>query len=444
MLAIPIRYSLFAIRSDMLARIITRSLVRRRRRKLLSLAAIALGITAATVVATLALDVGDQVGRELRSFGANIGVVPAADGLPVTVGGVDYRPAGSGAFLHESDLPALKKIFWQNNIVAFAPFLYAPASLGRRRLVLIGSWFDHDVASGKTQSFRTGLRDLHPAWRVAGRWPDDKDPASCLVGAALARSEQLQAGAILTLTGPAPAAGGNESSFSCRVSGVVETGGAEDEQVLAPLAAVQEFAGQPGAVRNVEVSALTKPEDDFARRDPSRMTPEELERWSCSPYVSSIAYQIAQAIPGSVARPLFPVADSEGRILGRIGALMLVIAVAALVTACLAVASMMLATVIERRGEIGLFQSLGATRVRVAAIFLLEGSVIGLAGGAAGYLAGSLLAHRLGRVVFGVPAAMHGSLLPAVLLVALIVTWMGSAVPLARGLKVPAAVALRD
>jgi putative ABC transport system permease protein len=428
----------------MLGRVIARSLVRRRRRKLLSLVAIALGITAATAVATVALDVGDQISRELRSFGANIEVVPAADGLPVTVGGVDYRPAGSGAFLRESDLPAIKGIFWQNNIVAFAPFLYAPAALGSRRVVLIGSWFDHDLPTGKAQPIHTGLHDLHPGWHVEGRWPDDRDPASCLVGAALASAVGIGRGSTLTLSGPVREAVGSESRYTCRVSGVLDSGGAENEQVLAPLSAVQKFAAEPGAVRKVQVSALTKPEDDFARRDPRRMTPEELERWSCSPYVTSIAYQIAQAIPGSVARPVFPVAESEGRILGRIGALMLVIAVTALVTACLAVASMMLATVIERREEIGLFQSLGATRARVAAIFLLEGSAIGLAGGTVGYLAGSLLAHRLGKIVFGAPAAIHASLLPAVLLVALIVTWLGSALPLARGLQMPAALALRD
>ena len=422
----------------MLARIIIRSLVRRRRRKLLSLAAIALGITAATVAATLALDVGDQVSRELRSFGANITVTPAADGLPVSVGGVDYRPAASGAFLHESDLPALKKIFWANNIVAFAPFLYAPASLAGRRVVLIGSWFDHNLQLNGSESFRTGLRDLHPAWRVQGQWPDDRDDESCLVGAGLARSPGIEIGSTLVL------ATGADNRYSCRVSGLVETGGAADEQVFAPLAGVQKFANEPGRVRQVEVSALTKPEDDFARRDPSRMTPEELERWSCSPYVRSIAYQIEQAIPGSVARPVYPVADTEGRILGRIGSLMLVLAVAALATACLAVASMMLATIIERRAEIGLFQSLGATRARVAAVFLLEGSAIGLGGGAAGYLAGTLLAHRLGKIVFGSPAPAHESLLPLVLLLALAVTWLGSAVPLARGLKMSAAVALRD
>ncbi|HEV2380031.1 MAG TPA: FtsX-like permease family protein [Terriglobia bacterium] len=428
----------------MLARIITRSLVRRRRRKLLSLAAIALGITAATVVATLALDVGDQVNRELRSFGANITVTPAADSLPVNVGGVDYRPAASGAFLRESDFPALKKIFWANNIVAFAPFLYVPASLDGRRVVVIGSWFDHDLPVGGSSPFRTGLRDLHPAWRVQGQWPDDQDTTSCLVGAGFARSAGLGVGSTLTLTAGAAVGPSASNIYSCRASGLVETGGAEDGQVIAPLASVQIFAGEPGRVRRLEVSALTKPEDDFARRDPKSMSPDELERWSCSPYVTSIAYQIEQAIPGSVAMPVYPVADTEGRILSRIGSLMLVLAISALATACLAVASMMLATVIERRAEIGLFQSLGASRARVAAVFLLEGSAIGLAGGAAGYLAGTLLAHRLGGIVFGSPAPAHGSLLPLVLLVALVVTWAGSAVPLAHGLKVSAAVALRD
>jgi putative ABC transport system permease protein len=427
----------------MLARILARSFVRRRRRKILSLAAIALGITAATVVATLALDVGDQVNRELRSFGANIEVLPAADGLPVTVGGVDYRPASAGAFLPERDLPALKGIFWANNIMAFAPFLYAPARLGGRRVVLIGSWFDYRMPLGKSQTFRTGLRDLHPAWKVQGRWPDDSDPASCLVGASLAHAEGLVIGTNLALSNPSPASQGEEE-YRCRIAGVLETGGAEDEQVIAPLAAVQAFAGEAGRMRRVEVSALTQPEDDFGRRNPRRMTPDEFERWTCSAYVSSIAYQITQAIPDSVAHPVYPVADTEGRILNRTGSLMLALAIAALATACLAVASMTLATVIERRSEIGLFQSLGATAGRVAALFLLESSAIGLAGGALGYGIGSLLAHRLGSIVFGTPAPIHASLLPAVILVALVVTWLGSAIPLARGLKVPAAVTLRD
>ena len=53
-----------------------------------------------------------------------------------------------------------------------------------------------------------------------------------------------------------------------------------------------------GKVRRIEVSALTKPEDAFAHADVSRLSGPEFDRWYCTPYASSIAYQIRQVIPG--------------------------------------------------------------------------------------------------------------------------------------------------
>jgi putative ABC transport system permease protein len=110
----------------------------------------------------------------------------------------------------------------------------------------------------------------------------------------------------------------------------------------------------------------------------------------------------------------------------------------------LAVASMMLATVLERRAEIGLFKSLGASDARVAAVFLLEAGALGLAGGAIGYFAGSLLARRLALALFGAPAGFNWPILPAALALALAVTLLGSAWPLGRGLKISPAGVLRD
>src|SRR5271157_5855697 len=126
----------------MLVRILLESLARRRRRKLLSALAVALGIAAAATVGTLSLDIGDKISRELRSYGANLSITPAADSLAITVGGVDYRPAGSGAFISQDELVKLKRIFWRNNIVAFSPFLYVPAHLSGQRVILIGTWFE--------------------------------------------------------------------------------------------------------------------------------------------------------------------------------------------------------------------------------------------------------------------------------------------------------------
>lgn len=427
--------------------------MRRHPRKLLSVLAVTLGIVVTTTVATIALDVGDRVSRELRSFGANISVTPAADSLPVAVGGVEYKPQGTGdTFLAEADLVKLKRIFWRNNIVAFAPFLDVPVTVRGRPAVLIGSWFEKAIKVDKVEVFRTGLKSLHPAWKVQGQWPSDQGPAGWLVGERLARALDLRLGRTIAV---GVAAGSSQASSSraalkgkptteLPVLGILETGGPEDDQLFAPLEVVQNLAGLSGKTRRVEVSALTKPEDAFARSDVTKLGPEDFERWYCSPYVSSIAYQIQQAIPGAAAQPVYQVAETEGKILGRVGVLMAILTAAALITAVLAVASMMLANVLERRVEIGLFKSLGATDTRVLMIFLIEACFIGLVGGVAGYFGGSLLAGRLSVAVFGRPTSAHWIILPSAIALALIVALVGSALPLRRGLKFSPALVLRN
>jgi putative ABC transport system permease protein len=442
----------------MLYRIVLESLARRRRRKLLSVLAVALGITVTAAVATMALDVGDKVSRELRSFGANLAVTPAADGLTVAMGGADIRPAGAGAFLPESTLVSLKKIFWRNNIVAFAPFLTVPATAGQIPVVVVGTWFRKSMPVDKSEVFLTGLEKLHPNWKVTGAWPSDDDADGALVGSRLAARLHAWPGhkpsLILTLAGSAPASPASAAQSKALpapsstklfvVRGILETGGPEDDQVFAPLASVQQWTGLAGKVRRVEISALTKPEDAFAHSDVTHLSSEEFDRWYCTPYVSSIAYQIQQSIPEAQVRPVYQVAEAEGRILTRVGVLMALLVAAALVAAALAVASMMLASVLERRAEIGLFKALGATDARVAAVFLLEASAIGVLGGAAGYFLGSLLAWRLALAVFGTPVSLHWIILPACLALALLVTLAGSALPLGRALKVSPSIALRD
>jgi len=474
----------------MLVRILLESLARRRRRKLLSALAIALGIAAAATEGILSLDIGDKISRELRSYGANLSITPAADSLAISVGGVDYRPAGSGAFIPEDELVKLKKIFWRNNIVAFTPFLYVPAKVDDQNAILIGTWFEKSLRVDKSEVFVTGLKKLHPSWKVEGEWPTDQDGTGVLVGRRLAAKLHVGPGSAVNVT-PAHdstilsfrGAGGDEESRTARsskarflaestvraqgeilrfaqddseelrmtasantlqVRGVLETGGAEDNQVLAPLALAQRLAGLEGKVRRVEVSALTKPEDAFARSDLSKLSPGELDRWYCTPYASSIAYQIQQAIPEAHVTTIYQVADTEGKILNRVGILMGVLALAALLAAGLAVASMMLATALERRAEIGLFKSLGATDARVATLLLLEAGVLGLVGGIAGYLLGSVLAWRVALAVFGVPVGVHLVMLPVCLGLALAVTLAGSVFPLGRALKVSPAVVLRD
>src|SRR3974390_2035976 len=107
----------------MFLRLVTDSFTRGPKRKLLTMAALALGMAVATAALSVSLDVGDKLAEEFRSLGATLLVTPLADAWPLEIGGVDYRPANAGAYLPERDLGRLKTIFWRFNIVAFAPIL---------------------------------------------------------------------------------------------------------------------------------------------------------------------------------------------------------------------------------------------------------------------------------------------------------------------------------
>src|SRR6267142_2755739 len=107
----------------MFLRLVADSFTRRPKRKMLTLAALALGMAVATAALSVSLDVGDRLAQEFRSLGANLLVTPEADSLTLEIGGVDYRPANAGAYLPEADLGKLKTIFWHNNIMGFAPVL---------------------------------------------------------------------------------------------------------------------------------------------------------------------------------------------------------------------------------------------------------------------------------------------------------------------------------
>src|SRR2546426_12331286 len=113
----------------MFLRIVGDSFARKPRQKVRMAGAGAVGLAVATAALGVALDVGDRLAREFRSFGANLLVTPQADTLPLEVGGVDYRPVSEGAYLLEADLGKLKTIFWRNNIIGFAPILETPADI---------------------------------------------------------------------------------------------------------------------------------------------------------------------------------------------------------------------------------------------------------------------------------------------------------------------------
>src|SRR5262249_34858933 len=153
--------------------------------KLLAGAAIALGVCVATAMIAVATGIGDKISRELRSYGANLLVIPQADTLDLEIGGVNLKPPSDGAYLNEADLPKIKGMFWRNNIVGFAPMLPISTRVGTaENVTLLGTYFSKHLKFGNND-FATGVRSTHPWWKVEGNWPDD-DSQNVLLGRALA------------------------------------------------------------------------------------------------------------------------------------------------------------------------------------------------------------------------------------------------------------------
>ena len=436
----------------MFPRLVYESFRRQARRKLLAGIAITLGVAVATAMIAVATDIGDKINRELRTYGANLVVTPQEDTLDVEVGGVNLKPPSDGAFLNEADLPKIRGTFWHHNIVGFSPMLPVTVKLGggAKDVTLVGTYFNKQLTFGK-EDFTTGVRITHPWWKVEGLcgdgrlarpgrvedspaacgWPDDNSE-SILVGDRLATKLAKKPGDTLDVSGR-----------QLTISGILSTGASEDDQIVAPLALAQQILGKPGAVRRVYVSAMTKPQDALAIRDPKTMTPEVYDRWYCSPYVQSIAFQLQEVIPHSHAEQIRQVAQNEGTVLSRIKGLMLLITLAALFASALAVSAAMATAIYERRVEVGLMKALGAGHLVVSAIFFAEALLLALVGGVAGFSAGALLARHIGRSIFNSQISIEPVLFPIIIAIAVFVTFAGSAAAIRRAVKFDPVFALR-
>ncbi|MBW2526640.1 MAG: ABC transporter permease [Deltaproteobacteria bacterium] len=409
----------------MIARLIQLSLTRQKKAIVLMVASVAAGTAVMATFAALALDIQNKAARELRSFGANIAIEPRIEGLADLV--------GQARHLEQRDLPRARSIFWRHNVLGLAPVLESTVRSDvpepNTELPVVGLWLDRPLP-GVSDGFRAGIRTVSPWWRI----PDSGFAGDgVLLGASLAARLQLEAGDPLRLDGR-----------RFEVAGVLHSGGVEDEAVVMELGALQELKGLQGKLSRVLVSALTTPMDDFAYRDPGAMSPAEYEKWYCTGYVSSIALQLEEVFEGSTARPIWRVAQAEGQVLGRLRALMLLFAGAVFLSSALGMSTTLTATFLERISEIALMKSLGADSHRILGLFGAEAALIGLLGGALGWVIALTVADRIGLAVFGAEVGRTELLLPLSLGSALAISALAALPPVYRALKVAPAVVLKE
>lgn len=432
-------------------RLLKETLWHRKKRVSLVLLAITVGASLTMALLGVSTNIADKMAQELRSYGANIGVTPRSERIEIDVAGVVYSPPTGASYIDERELVKLKTIFWRNNILGFVPSLSTRVRVGEEHLpvALTGTWFDKEVslAAGtvirtafeeemtirEDISLRTGAKSVNSWWQVTGNWPGDEDWESVLVGSSLAKRLQVKPGDVLPVEYE-----GNRYTF--KIAGLLSTGGFEDDQIIASLPMVQKLLGIPYGASRVMVSAMVEPTEKLApeirNKKPEEMTPREYEIWYCSPIVEAVSKQIEEVITDSQARPIRQIAEAEGAFLVKIEWLIALITLVALTVSILGVMATLHTAILERRGEIGLMKALGAQRSQIATLFFLEAGTLGISGGILGYFGGSLLAKVIGRQVFNSVIAPDSSFLLLAILLALIISLVGSGIPIWQATRV--------
>ncbi|MDL5501826.1 MAG: FtsX-like permease family protein, partial [Candidatus Methanoperedens sp.] len=375
----------------MFYRLLLKAIERRKLKIALSVLAVVMGASIASTLLTVSFDINDKMGRELKSYGANILLQPSSD----------------SALINESELYKMKTIFWRHNIIGYSPYLSDTVKIKGTEVVLSGTYFDEELripginrtfignrkTDEKEATIRTGVKTIASWWKVDGEWPASGE---ALVGVNAAEMLGLRRGDIFR----AEFDSNNANDTTFKVSGILSTGGDEDVQVIVPLRDAQKLFKKQGMVDRVVVSALTRPEPQ-EKIDPSKLPPEQYEIWYCTPYISSIMLQIEEAVPGASARPIRQVADNEGKLLKKFEWLMFLITGIAMTTASLGVTAAMNTSIFERNKEIGLMKAIGADGNQIALLFFAEAVVTGIIGGTIGILIGIVLARMVGMWVFG-------------------------------------------
>ena len=321
-------------------RFITQAMRLRARR--LSLAFAALGVAAALATALFSVysDVERRVSSQFATYGANLtvgspGVVPA---IPLTAVAV-ARSAGAVA----------------------APFVYTNAKIAGQPVIVAGV----DLAAA---------RELTQFWHIEG----SRGP--CMAGVNAAARFQLRIGMEVPLEG-AP----------CRVTGLVSTGGPEDNELILRFATAQSLA------RTADASVVEI-------RAPAKRLP-------------ALEAQLRTAFPAAEIRQIRAAADTESSVVSKVRATLFLLLAMILIITTMSVTSNFSELVMERRGEIGILKAIGAAESKVASLFVTESILLALAAAIAGYVAGVLIAAWIGQSVFNAPFAVHLQL-PVLLLAA--------------------------
>ncbi|OUT10053.1 ABC transporter permease [Campylobacter concisus] len=389
----------------------------------------------------ITLKIGDQVATELRGYGSNIVVLPRGESLSIEIEGKNFTPLKSQNLLPEADIYKIKEIFWRNNIVAFAPFLEAKVKDEKGiEFAFEGTYFDKNIGLKDEPEFSTGVKSLYGFWGVEGVWPKDESMDEILVGEELSKAKNLKVGDKLSLVG-------KNGTREVKIVGILKGASDEAHKLVGSLKLAGDLSGHANSYTKAEVSAMTIPENDLslkARRNLDNLDSAEYDKWYCSAYAGSIAFQIEENLPNVSAKASLQVSDAESNIVKKIQSLMGIVSIIALVVSAIGITSLMTSEIYRRKKEIGLLKAIGASNFEIYALFASESLVVAFFAGITGAFLGYALSYVMSYIIFSHGIGIAWIVLPISVAFALLISVVGSLMPMRNVINLLPAEVLYD
>lgn len=346
-----------------LLNVTVKNLNRRKGRMVLLIAGLTIGVATVVALMTVTEMMQADITGKLDEYGANILIVPMANDLSISYGGVTVASAAYNVGeLILSDLDRIQTIKNAANISVVAPKLLGVVALQGHTVLIAGVRFPDELL-------------LKQWWQIDGDEP--AAPNDALVGQRLAQTLALHPGATLEIDG-----------HLFRVAGILAENGSQDDDILfIDLAAAQQIMDKPQSITLVEVAAMCT---------------------KCP--VEDMVEQISVVLPQARVTALRQAVTLRMKTARQLGQFALTVSGVVIVIGALVVLTTMLSAVSERRHEIGLFRALGFRKRHIAQIILSEASVVSLAGGILGWGLGMVSAMVLSSRLVNVTAPVSWNL----------------------------------
>jgi putative ABC transport system permease protein len=255
--------------------------------------------------------------------------------------------------LKDADVPKIRQIEVRENISTISPKIIGVVQIEGKKVPLMGVLFQEETR-------------LKKWWKIRGTVPRSQEEV--LLGHEVAVKFFKSTGDPLAI-----------DRTRVRISGILdETGSQDDFLILGELALVQGLLKKPGALSLIEVSAFCI---------------------SCP--IEEIVRQISKELPHAKVTAIKQTLETKMEALGHFKKFSIGISVIVLLIGGLIVFTNMMASVNERKREIGIFRAIGFRKSHVVRIIFLEAFIIGLIAGITGYVLGIGVSQVIGPMITG-------------------------------------------